>query len=918
MVGTNGDYPESPLFPRQALSHETLVKLPSKPLAQSASVKLYIILAEPTLFVQGFDETELKSRPPVLLRGCLFIRVLKPVKVKNINLKFLGTSRTDWPEGIPPRKSETVESNTLMQHNWPFFNWNQAYPVSETTRNNADVYLPLKEDEPNADVANLSLDATISPITSWRDDQGIVPTASSMFASLRRAASPSPIRSTPNIFKQLADSSDLASVRSNDDASAMKTFIPGDYIYNFEHPIPSSLPESIDLTFGSVVYNLEATLERSGAFKSSLSATQPVTVVRTPSEESSEESEPISISKEWDNQLAYDIIISSKVVVLNTFLPMAFKLTPLAKIKIHRLRVYLTEHMEYYCRGKRVHRMEPVKKYLLLEHKPPEGVDSLLAVDDNEITAREFEFQVYVPEKLNDKHRLHPDTSHTDIQSHHWIKLCIRVSKANPTAADPKKRKHFEISIDSPMHVFSPLAVHANTLLPAYTSYAEQAAPDPSTHAYYDDIPLSPGVVPIENSLDGIMSPDFHLGANLYQPSNIPEELKSPQAVPFSPAITPEMMVSPELAARGRSSTSVTAKLTRPIQLIRRPSFDPPPFDADIAPPPFSDPPAYSSIPPNGIPHMHPESRRQQSNGDLAGNFNFQGLSPDMPDPIARATSPNPPRSRHASPSPAPANRTHRDISSMLGVNDAQKELSVSPERDVNLNTALDTSSADVHRRGSSFSSERSVPLSIASELSAFDPILAEPLLRNESRSGRNSAYGNSRRGSMVEPPSFRDREQSFDITSLYSQNIQNDSATYLDNNIWQPMDFGMHPPRNAFRNKAVQPSPPQLSSKSVFFRSNRGDMETLPIEDNHERPTDLSADLTAENQDSLALPDNTDTTSLVTSDERSVISKGSGNSGSSMSTLQGSSNGTGAYNRPEKELPGRISSEKPSVALGR
>ena len=44
----------------------------------------------------------------------------------------------------------------------------------------------------------------------------------------------------------------------------------------------------------------------------------------------------------------------------------------------------------------------------------------------------------------------------------------MRLSKQDPN--DSSKRRHFEISIDSPFHILSCQATHANTTLPAYNS----------------------------------------------------------------------------------------------------------------------------------------------------------------------------------------------------------------------------------------------------------------------------------------------------------------------------------------------------------------------------------------------------------------------------------------------------------------
>ena len=100
----------------------------------------------------------------------------------------------------------------------------------------------------------------------------------------------------------------------------------------------------------------------------------PINIIRTLAETSLEENESIVITRDWEDQLRYDIVIGAKSVVLDLYLPLAFRFVPLwGKVALHRIRVYLTENLEYYCSNKKVHRMEPAKKYLLLEHKAKKG-----------------------------------------------------------------------------------------------------------------------------------------------------------------------------------------------------------------------------------------------------------------------------------------------------------------------------------------------------------------------------------------------------------------------------------------------------------------------------------------------------------------------------------------------------------------
>lgn len=638
----------------------------SKPLVSTASIQVYIIPAEKNLYVDGFLALEYENRPPTLLRGCLYLRVLKPAKIKSINLHFKGIQRTDWPEGIPPKKVNYAEVNDVVSHTWPFY---QSGNQFQGLHGGADHFqeLPnrsLNGTPVNEDITHLSLAETQTrslsprPRSNTSNSQSTVTTTGGGLGDFfARTISLSPaaglLRKTANSSDNNTTSSlrDLSASPSLTDLSTVLTdnpnvgqFNPGDYIYNFEHPLPPSTPETCKMTFGEVSYHLEAIVARPGTFKLNLQCRLPINVVRIPSEDNLEENEPIVITRDWEDQLKYDIVIGSKSVVLNSYLLLAFRFVPLfGKVALHRIRVYLTENLEYYCNNKKVHRMEPQKKYLLLEHKALKG-KSLLSKsgglvegedvpdcgdDDEEVLPRELEFQVFVPETLSHERsgllKIHADTSFENIKSHHWIKICLRISRFDPEK--PDKRKHFEIRIDSPINILSAQCVHANTLLPAY---------DPDDFAAFpvNSPPTSPGVTPVtgmlnmggsnQTSLDAMMednprhflneryglpsrsrspsvrefqhitternndSPierdhDMHLEANIYKPDEGEEtNLNSPQAMPFeSPVGSP--IISP---------------IPRPIHLLRRPSFNPPAFEEATSNPLMfiNPPPDYDSL----------------------------------------------------------------------------------------------------------------------------------------------------------------------------------------------------------------------------------------------------------------------------------------------------------------------------------
>lgn len=151
----------------------------------------------------------------------------------------------------------------------------------------------------------------------------------------------------------------------------------------------------------------------------------------------------------------------------------------------------------------------------------------------------------------------------------------MRLSK--PDTEHPGKRRHFEISIDSPFHILSCRATQANTSLPAYTS--PQSA-NSSASLYECGCPNaairrnSPtSYVPTLNALNGIR-----------------DATNAAIAVPSPGLARPQ-------AAHIGGPTNHIHQMDRPIHLLRAPSFNPPAFEDEEPPPPLpTPPPQYDSI----------------------------------------------------------------------------------------------------------------------------------------------------------------------------------------------------------------------------------------------------------------------------------------------------------------------------------
>lgn len=335
-----------------------------KPVASGSGVSCSILLAEQNIFLSGFDHDGHGHRDTqggtALLRGRLQLRVTKNVKIKAVQLKLLGRARTEWPEGIPPLKQDVYEEESLRTQVLTFFNamndgWESDYGNQCTYK--------LKNASPNGSSTNLARPSPSNSLSPHRNNL----TAKEM----KRLS----LQSVQSRSFNKGDSP----IASATQAKGYKVFYPGVYDYSFELPIDHHQLETTKLQYGSVKWELQATVDRAGAFKPNLHGTKEVSIVRVPDQLSLEMSEPISISRQWEDQLHYDIVISGKSFPIGSKIPIAFKLTPLAKVQVHKLKVYVTESIEYWTNDKRVTRKDPGRKILLLEKSAGKPLESTYA-----------------------------------------------------------------------------------------------------------------------------------------------------------------------------------------------------------------------------------------------------------------------------------------------------------------------------------------------------------------------------------------------------------------------------------------------------------------------------------------------------------------------------------------------------------
>lgn len=153
------------------------------------------------------------------------------------------------------------------------------------------------------------------------------------------------------------------------------------------------------------------------------------------------------------------------------------------------------------------------------------------------------------------------------------LQIVMRISRLDPDDPSGTKRRHFEISIDSPFTVLNCRATQANTVLPAYsgsqpsTSTYQSVCGCPDAHSFATD--RSP------NSSSGTL-PDLETAGDMPAP---------PQAAHLSSHLT-NPASGTQSPPNASTDTLGTQSGARPIHLLRAPSYNPPAFDDDTAPPP--------------------------------------------------------------------------------------------------------------------------------------------------------------------------------------------------------------------------------------------------------------------------------------------------------------------------------------------
>jgi len=171
--------------------------------------------------------------------------------------------------------------------------------------------------------------------------------------------------------------------------------------------------------------------------------------------------------------------------------------------------------------------------------------------------------------------RLNPDCSWKNVHVYHWIKIVMRISRPDPEDPTGQRRRHFEISIDSPFTVLNCRATQANTSLPEYSGRENCLNESRATMC---GCPDSAAMLGHGNSSPNSSTPALAVSRTDSASPTLPAPPQAAHLAAASPQ-TPSGDVNTAPQSMGPDTHA------RPIHLMRVPSYNPPAFDAEEPPP---------------------------------------------------------------------------------------------------------------------------------------------------------------------------------------------------------------------------------------------------------------------------------------------------------------------------------------------
>ncbi|RKK39172.1 hypothetical protein BFJ69_g18566, partial [Fusarium oxysporum] len=234
------------------------------------------------------------------------------------------------------------------------------------------------------------------------------------------------------------------------------------------------------------------------------------------------------ISRQWQDQLYYDIIILGKGFPVGSKIPITFQLTPLANVQVYGLKVFVIESIEYWSNDRTATRRASSRKILLFSKvagktlAPSWASSDLRTIRGGELTTEqrrearevaarqrtaeasrqniavqplpepnanllgdldlglenfwgptEIEVDVQIPTcgmmARKENLKLYPECTWRNVNIRHWIKVVLPTSRLDPVDPTGTERRNFEISINLPFTLLHCRATPVNINLPTYS-----------------------------------------------------------------------------------------------------------------------------------------------------------------------------------------------------------------------------------------------------------------------------------------------------------------------------------------------------------------------------------------------------------------------------------------------------------------
>lgn len=223
-----------------------------------------------------------------LLQGSLELNLSEPIKVKSINLSFIGKMKVSWSEG------------------------KLYYKIIEIIA-----------------LINLGLTIGSSHYQHSHKQERIIINRDWEFVK-------------PRLISRRSNNS-----RSKQPYKKSTILSAGQHKWNFELLLPGDLPQTLESSGGSVRYRLKAIIERS-AFIQNTVKKRNIRVIRVLMPSEFELVQSVEIHNTWAEKMVYNISIPSKLYAFNDIIPISFKILPIAsRIKVHAIMASIKEYCTY-------------------------------------------------------------------------------------------------------------------------------------------------------------------------------------------------------------------------------------------------------------------------------------------------------------------------------------------------------------------------------------------------------------------------------------------------------------------------------------------------------------------------------------------------------------------------------------------